>query len=104
MLRFLGWLSVKRSSGGNDDFATNPAVPATPVPPGNDVALYCRTDIRALIGDFLTLGTCGDDRQSGEKSSDSELHLSGVAQESMVFWYCIVIVNPWIYRDSPLKY
>ncbi len=52
MLRLLGWLSAKQSSEGNDDVATDPAVATTPVPPGNDVALYCRTDIRALIGDF----------------------------------------------------
>ena len=66
MLRLLGWLSAKQLSGGNNNVATDLTVTATPVPPGNDVTLYCRTDIRALIGDFQTLGTCGDDRQSGK--------------------------------------
>ena len=48
------------------------------------------------------LGTCGDDRQSGKKSSGSEPHLSGVGSgEYGTILYCDCSFG---YRDSPLKY
>ena len=52
--------------------------------------LFRGTELQKELGEG-----CGDDRQSGEKSSSSESHLSRVARESMVS-YCVLIVKPWI--------